>query len=158
MRLEEQIYFDSGDLENLSASVMYSFSGPINPSQPLRINISRVSPISIPGFSPRTDYLEDYRKQQEETRNFMKEFEKQRKEEEEKKKKEELKLINPLIGHKSKPLQEMKYVEESFRLDSHEPFGDHLNYEICMKKIGSKSGRTLNLLNIHIPLGDDEDE
>jgi len=51
-----------------------------------------------------------------------------------------------------RPIPEMKYVNETFRSDSHPPFGNHLNYEVWMKKIGTKENRSLKLTNIHIPL------
>jgi hypothetical protein len=69
--------------------------------------------------------------------------------------------LKPIEMPKIKPVEpfpEMRFIIETVRLDSHKPWGDHLNYEFSMKKIGSKSGRTLNLLNLHIPLGDNEDE
>jgi hypothetical protein len=43
-----------------------------------------------------------------------------------------------------------KFVDITWREDSDEKIGDHINYEVWMKKIGSKEGRNLNLSNTHI--------
>lgn len=71
----------------------------------------------------------------------------------------------PLFGNisslPSSPLRdsipELKFTRESFRFDSHEPLGDHLNHEVWLELKGKKKGRSLLLSNTHIRLGDDDD-
>ncbi len=57
-----------------------------------------------------------------------------------------------LYGGKDSGKEYRKHVSETWREDSDEEVGDHINYEVWMKKIGSKTGRNLNLSNTHIPL------
>jgi len=89
MRLEEQIYFNSRDLENLSTVVMYSF----DPSQPFKNDMGRISPIRISSFSsqfsyldedikPKEDYFEKYRKEQEEVIKLMTKQQEEKREQE----------------------------------------------------------------------------
>jgi len=47
-----------------------------------------------------------------------------------------------------------KYIKETFRYDEgHGSLGPHINYEVWMKKVGSKKGRRLKLSNTRISLG-----
>ncbi|MCK9568217.1 hypothetical protein M0R72_04665 [Candidatus Pacearchaeota archaeon] len=46
-----------------------------------------------------------------------------------------------------------KFIDESIRFDDHEPYGEHLNYEVKLNLTGEKSGRQLGLTNVHIPFG-----
>jgi hypothetical protein len=45
-------------------------------------------------------------------------------------------------------------IMDNFRYDYHEPFGEHINHEVLMPKIGSGEGRFKVLSNDHILLHD----
>ena len=163
MRLEEQIYFSSRDLENLSSSVMYSF----DPSRPFKsdmMSISRAPPISISEFSPRTDFLEDYKKEQEINRQMIKEM-LAKQEEERQERIQNQKFMDSITSYKSKPLcsasnfglgpgvakeTEFGYIERYLPPHKDEIHGEHIN-------LGSYfPGSKKPFLNIHIDLNDDE--
>ena len=62
---------------------------------------------------------------------------------------------SPIDGqfHAPQQIPEMKYFRETIRFDGDKPL--HLNYENWLDLKGSKLGRSKKLLNIHIPLEDD---
>jgi len=50
----------------------------------------------------------------------------------------------------------MEFIDQEVREDSHEPIGDHINYEVKVNLQSWKDGRQVDLSNTHIPLDRDK--
>ena len=139
MRLEEQIYFSSRDLENLSSSVLYSF----DPSQPFKtsgISFSSVPRITLPDFSPKVSYIEEYKKQQDElaeTLRKVREAEERKKREEERRQEE----LNRLL--KSEPLS-IKSNQKGIKLFGEEIQTPLIRFDYSADLNGSKPAKHLH--------------
>jgi hypothetical protein len=159
MRLEEQIYFSSENLDNLSAIVMYGF----DPSQPFKNDMGRMSPIRISNFSQQFSYLDGYKKQEEKEESYFeimeriaKEFTERRKEEERQKKSKPLCSASLFgLGPGVAKETEFGYIERYLPPHTDEAHGEHINLGSYLP---DKKGKLYEFLNIHIDLNDDKNE
>ncbi|MCK9596076.1 hypothetical protein M0R19_02755 [Candidatus Pacearchaeota archaeon] len=147
MRLEQQVY-DVKDLENLSASQLYMFSGPLG--GPISSRPLKIEPIKMrfTDFSTQFNCLDNLYKKESP-------LEKKKEKEKEEKRQKELEreiIINAMNYKRSEPLKGNDFSSSGFQFHFHENNGN-----ISGGKIKSYNGTKddeIKLDNYQISMGD----